>query len=188
MSATQIVLIGLLLLSGLSGYVDFRTGHIPNRLMAVGAALGVLVHIGVHVGLLHEPGQSWAQLLGGAVVNLLVGLLGCAAVPLLLYRVSAMGGGDVKLLACVGIWAGPIIGVQIELYAFVAASVYACARLAYHGQLLRLLGNSAALMKNPFVPKARREEVPAALLTELRFGPAVFAATALITLVRWSGG
>jgi hypothetical protein len=48
-----------------------------------------------------------------------------------------------------------------------------------------LLGNSAALIKNPFLPKARRREVPQALLTELRFGPAVFFATALVALVRW---
>jgi len=30
--------------------------------------------------------------------------------------------------------------------------------------------------------------VPRALLTELRFGPAVFFATALVALVRWRNG
>ena len=114
--------------------------------------------------------------------------MGCAAVPLLLYRVSAIGGGDVKLLASVGVWAGPILGLQVELYAFVLAALYAPARLAYQGQLLRLLGNSAALIANPFLPKSRRKEVPQALLTELRFGPAVFAATALVALLRWRLG
>jgi prepilin peptidase CpaA len=124
--------------------------------------------------------------MGGAAVNVGVGILGCSAVPLLLYRVNAMGGGDVKLLASVGVWAGPILGLQVELYAFVLAAIYAPARLAYQGQLLRLIGNSAAMLKNPFLPKARRQEVPQALLTELRFGPAVFVATALVALVRWN--
>ena len=75
--------------------------------------------------------------------------------------------------------------MHVELYSFMVAAVYAPARLAYQGQLFRLLGNSAALVKNPFLPRARRTEVPPALLTELRFGPAVFVGAALVALVRW---
>lgn len=188
MTATQIVLSGLLLFTALTGFVDYRTGHIPNRLVAGGALVGLVTHFAVHALLLRQPGQPWAQLLGGAAANVAVGVLGCSAVPLLLFRVSAMGGGDVKLLASVGIWAGPVIGLQVELYAFVLAALYAPARLAYQGELFRLLGNSAALIKNPFLPKAQRKEVPQALLTELRFGPAVFVAASLVALVRWRLG
>jgi prepilin peptidase CpaA len=188
MTATQIVLTGLLSFTALTGFVDFRTGHIPNRLVAVGALLGLVTHLAVHVALLRQPGQPLSELLGGAGANVAVGVLGCSAVPLLLYRANAMGGGDVKLLASVGVWAGPILGLQVELYAFVLAALYATARLAYQGQLLRLIGNSAMLIKNPFFPKAKRKEVPQALLTELRFGPSVFAATALVALVRWGLG
>lgn len=188
MTATQVVLTGLLLFTALAGVVDFRTGHIPNRLVALGALLGLAAHFAVHVGLLRQPGEPLSELLGGAAANVAVGLLGCSAVPLLLYRASAMGGGDVKLLAGVGVWAGPILGLQVELYAFVLASLYACARLAYQGELLRLLGNSVALLKNPFFPKTQRKQVPPALLTELRFGPAVFAATGLVALIRWRVG
>ena len=185
MSATQIVLSGLLVLTALTGFVDYRTGHIPNRLVAIGALIGLVLHFAVHFALIRQPGQALAGLLGGAAANIVVGVLGCSAVPLLLYRVSAMGGGDVKLLANLGVWAGPILGLQVELYAFVLAALYAPARLAYQGELFRLLGNSAVLLKNPFLPKARRKQVPQALLTELRFGPVVFVATALVALVRW---
>ena len=188
MTAAQIVLSGLMLFTALAGFIDYRTGHIPNRLVAVGALVGLVTHFAVHVGLLRQPGQPLSELLGGAAANVAVGVLGCSAVPLLLYRASAMGGGDVKLLASVGVWAGPILGVQVELYAFVLAALYASARLAYQGELFRLLGNSAVLIKNPFFPKAQRKQVPQALLTELRFGPAVFAATALVALVRWRAG
>jgi len=185
MSATQIVLGGLLVFTALTGFVDYRSGHIPNRLVAVGALIGLVVHFAVHFWLIRQPGQALSELLGGAAVNVTVGVLGCAAVPLLLYRVSAMGGGDVKLLAALGVWAGPILGLQVELYAFVIAALYAPARLAYQGELLRLLGNSAALLTNPFLPKARQKKVPEALLTELRFGPTVFVATTLVALLRW---
>jgi prepilin peptidase CpaA len=188
MSATQIVLSGLGLFTALAGFVDYRTGQIPNRLVAVGALLGLCLHYFVHFALIRQTNQALTELLFAASINIGVGLLGCAAVPLLLYRVGAMGGGDVKLLACVGIWAGPILGLQVELYAFVLAALYAPARLAYQGELFRLLGNSAALLRNPFLPKARRKEVPQALLTELRFGPVVFFATALVALVRWRNG
>lgn len=185
MTPTHIVLSGLLLFTALAGFVDFRSGHIPNRLVAVGAAVGLVVHVAVHLLLLRAPQQSTLELLSSAAVNVAIGVLVCAAVPLLLFRVGAMGGGDVKLLAACGVWAGPIIGMHVELYAFVVAAVYAPARLAYQGQLFRLLGNSAVLLKNPFLPRAQRKEVPQALLTELRFGPAVFVATALVALVRW---
>jgi len=185
MSATQIVLGGLLVFTALTAVVDYRTGHIPNRLVAIGAVIGLVAHFAVHFALIRQPGQDLGELLGGAAINVAVGVLGCSAVPLLLYRLSAMGGGDVKLLATLGVWAGPILGLQVELYAFVLAALYAPARLAYQGELFRLLGNSVALLKNPFLPKARRKEVPQALLTELRFGPAVFVGTALVALVRW---
>ena len=186
MSATHIVLSGLLLFTALTGFVDYRSGQIPNRLVALGALIGLLTHFSVHFALIRQPGQALGELLGGAAVNIGVGVLACSVVPLLLYRVNAMGGGDVKLLASVGVWAGPILGLQVELYAFVLAALYAPARLAYQGELFRLIGNSVALLKNPFLPTARRKEVPQALLTELRFGPAVFVATALVALVRWS--
>ena len=186
MSATQIVLSGLLVFTALTGFVDYRTGQIPNRLVAGGALLGLGTHFAVHFALIRQPSQPLSEVFAAAAVNVCVGLLGCAAVPLLLYRIGAMGGGDVKLLASLGVWVGPILGLQVELYAFVVAALYAPARLAYQGELLRLLGNSAVLLKNPFLPKARRREVPPALLTELRFGPAVFVASALVALVRWS--
>jgi prepilin peptidase CpaA len=37
----------------------------------------------------------------------LLGMLAGAAVPLALYAISALGGGDVKLLAAIGTWVGP---------------------------------------------------------------------------------
>lgn len=188
MTATQIVLTGLLLLTALSGFVDFRTGHIPNRLIAVGALLGLVTHFAVHLALLRQPGQLLSEPLRAAGASVAMGVLACSAVPLLLYCKSAIGGGDVKLLAGVGVWGGPILGLQVELYAFVLAALYATARLAQQGQLLRLIGNSALLSKSLFLPKAKREEVPQALLTELRFGPSVFAATTLVALTRWTLG
>jgi prepilin peptidase CpaA len=185
MSAIQIVLSGLLVVTAIAGYVDYRTGHIPNRLVLVAAALGLVTHFAVHVALLRAPGQPYQELLTGAAANAVIGVLATSVVPLLLYRLRAMGGGDVKLLASVGVWAGPVLGIQIELHAFVLAALYAPARLAYRGELLRSLGSSVALLTNPFLPPSRRRPLPESTLTELRFGPAVFAGTLIVALLRW---
>lgn len=188
MTATHIVLCGLLLFTAVCGALDYRTGHIPNRVVAAGAVLGLTAHLAVHAALLRAPTQALSEVLWSAAANICLGILVCGFVPLLLFRVNAMGGGDVKLLAACGVWVGPVIGLQMEMYAFIVAALYAPARLAYQGELFRLLGNSVALIKNPFLPKTQRKDVPQALLTELRFGPAVFVAAALVTLVRWRIG
>jgi prepilin signal peptidase PulO-like enzyme (type II secretory pathway) len=46
----------------------------------------------------------------------------CGAVPLLLFRLKALGGGDVKLLATVGAQLGPLLGLQLSFAAFLVAA------------------------------------------------------------------
>lgn len=184
MTASHIVLLALALFTAAVAYVDIRTGHIPNRLVLLGFGAGVLLHVS-GVLLFAEPDASRGAALGRALSNVALGLLVCGLVPLLLFRLGAMGGGDVKLLAAIGAAAGPVLGLEIQLMAFVAVALYAPARLAYEGKLMRMLGNSAALIANPFLPKPRRREVPSELLTSLPFGPAVFAATALASISQW---
>jgi len=57
MSTTQIVLSGLLVFTALTGFVDYRTGQIPNRLVAIGALIGLAVHFAVHFALIRQPDQ-----------------------------------------------------------------------------------------------------------------------------------
>lgn len=186
MTATRIVLLGLLAATALASYFDVRTRHIPNRFLGVAGAAGVALHFVVYATLVREPGGDWLTLLGSAAQNIVAGVVACSLVPLLLFRFGAMGGGDVKLLAVVGAFTGPVLGAQIELYAFLLAALYAPLRLAFQGQLLRLLGNSAVLVTNAFLPKARRRPLPAELLSELCFAPAIFASSALVAVLRWS--
>jgi len=163
--------------------VDARTGHIPNRLLLGGLLVGIGLHASSYF--LLRTGQPLGQTLTATLLSVLVGLALCAAVPLLLFRLNAMGGGDVKLLAVVGASMGPFVGMETELYSFVLLALFAPARLAFQGQLLRSLGNSAALLLNPILPKARRREVPRELLTALPFGPAVFVAALLVAFLHW---
>jgi len=184
MTGMQFVLSGIGLFTLAAAIVDFRTGHIPNRLTLFGACAGVGLHVYVHLALLMQN-ASLAERLLAACSNVALGAVVCGLVPLLLYRTGGMGGGDVKLLGTVGATCGPMLGLEIELYAFVLAALYAPARLAYQGQLLRGLSNSVMLLANPVLPKARRRQVPAELLSSVRFGPAVFVAALVVGLTRW---
>jgi prepilin peptidase CpaA len=116
----------------------------------------------------------------------LLGAAICSIVPLLLYRMDAIGGGDVKLLAALGAILRPMLGIEAELYGFLAAAIIAPAWLAYEGKLGAVLANTVAIVKNPFLPKTKRREIPPEMLTSIRFGPGVFVGTCGAAAMHWS--
>lgn len=59
------------------------------------------------------------------------------------------------------------------------------ARLATEGSFLKTLGNSLALALNPFLPKAKRREIPRETMTWLPFGPAIAAGMAIAAFLHW---
>ena len=100
------------LLVGLAACVtDFRSRRIPN-VLTFGASAAAFVFWAVSGG---PTG------LGFSVAGWLVGCL--LFLPWFLLR--GMGGGDVKLLAALGAWAGPGTALWIALYAAVAGGVFA---------------------------------------------------------------
>jgi prepilin peptidase CpaA len=130
------------------------------------------LHAGTHAALI-----AFAYSVVGAVV--------CGLVPLFLYRLSAIGGGDVKLLAALGALCMPMLGLEAELYGFVAAALIAPARLAFEGKLFTTLGNAGRLALNPLLPKAKRKEIDPQKMTWFRMGPAIFVGTALAVFANW---
>lgn len=153
---------------------DHRTGHIPNWITApplLLAPVGWLVAGGVTAGLLSA----------GAIAV-------CGLVPFVLWRSGAMGGGDVKLLAALGALIGISAGVEAQLVAFMAASVFSVGRLVWHGRLTRMLRNTALIVVNPLRRRDRRVEVEPELLTEIRLGVPAFVGTLFAVLSRSGGG
>lgn len=179
MSAIQSFLVAAAIVTAIAAWIDYRTGHIPNWL-----TLGPLAAAPVaHAAVASLMGRSDGAL--SALGLSLLGALVCGIVPLLLFRIDAIGGGDVKLLAAVGALCGPLLGIEAELYGFLTAAVLAPARLAYEGKLLRVLGNTAAMAMNPLLPRARRREIAPEMLTKVRFGPAIFAGVLVAVLLQW---
>jgi prepilin peptidase CpaA len=173
---TYLLFIALLIFTGIAGFIDLRTGHIPNPLVLASFIVAIVLRVSVEM--FEAPAID--QGLRGVLFQVVGGAFACALVPLLLYRFNALGGGDVKLLIVVGTLLGPMLGLQLMFYAFVIAAVYACARLVYQGQLLRILYNSLLLLANPFLPEKRRRSIPTEALTSMRFGPAVFVGACLL--------
>jgi hypothetical protein len=56
--------------------------------------------------------------------------------------------------------------------------------LAFKGRLLVFACNLGRQLLNPFLPAHRRRAIPPELMTEVRFGPVIFAGTALVACVR----
>jgi prepilin peptidase CpaA len=166
-------------LTGAAAIWDLRTGLIPNRLVAAGAIATIVLTVAIAVP------RGFAAV-GGAFISMIAGLVLVSLIPMLLYRLDGIGGGDVKLLAVVGAALGPYLGVEAELYAFMVVVLYAPARLLWEGRLLRTLRTSGLLLVRPLVPRHRRPE-PARVedLTAFRFGPAIFVGTLAVAVLRF---
>ena len=154
----------------LAAAFDWRKGRIPNALTLAALVLAPIAHAALasaREGWLHAAEMS---LVGGAL---------CGAVPLILWKFHAIGGGDVKLLAAVGAVLGPALGVETLFYSFLFATSFVLLRLSWNGSLLRTLGNGMLMIANPILPRSRRVAMRYELTESLRFGPAVCCGVAL---------
>jgi len=145
---------------------DLRARVIPNWLTLPVLALAPLIHLVAN-------GVSG---LGGALLGCTV----CAAVPLLLFHMGAMGGGDVKLFAALGALAGPTLGLELQLLAYNVLVVFALVMLARSGQLKAVLQRTSRMVSPRWLARSRRVEQPPELLATFRLGAPIFIATALV--------
>ena len=156
--------------AGAGAWTDFRSGRIPNLLTGAAAVLGLSTAV-----------------IGNGITGLMaavIGGAGCALVPMLLHRFGAMGGGDVKLFAALGILLGLDLGLEAQSASFMLGAVQGVVVWARQGRLAGGLMGTAALA----IPVAGRRirarpKVRAASKTTLRFGPAMAAGCVLAVLL-----
>lgn len=158
------------LVTAVAALTDFRTGRIPNWLTYGAMAAGVLL----------RTLQSRPH--GAGALGALAGMLACALVPYIIFRKDGMGGGDVKLFIALGAILGAFHGIEAQFYAYVAGSLLALGRLAWHGRLLGVLANAFFLAINPVMPRSWRREIRPEMLTRFRLGGSIFAGTCVAAL------
>jgi prepilin peptidase CpaA len=117
MLLTYLCFVGFLVMLGLAALTDIRERRIPNRLTGALAAL-----YPVYVLVSPVP-VAWPAALGLATVVFLIGLG--------LFARELIGGGDVKLIAAVSLWAGPEHFVWFMLITTLAGGALSLISLCY---------------------------------------------------------
>lgn len=176
----HVVFIVAIAIAAVGAVFDWRKGEIPDWLTLPAILAAPVLHI-VRFKLAKESMESaafeGAYSLGGAALS--------AVVPLLLFRQSAIGGGDVKLFIALGAILQPVLGVEAQMYGFFAGAILAPARLAYEGKLIATLKNSLSILTNLFLPKTKQKTVDAAALSWFRLGPAILLGVVLTAYLHW---
>jgi prepilin peptidase CpaA len=124
-------LIGLI---GSAAIIDFRSRRIPNWLVLAMAVTGIV--------------QSCV---GHGTVGPLASVLGLLLVFAIMfpqYVLKGVYGGDVKLMAAIGAWAGPLAIFQIFVIQAVVGLVVALIQAGVQGRLTVLMRNSMMLVLN----------------------------------------
>ena len=174
-------LIAAVAITAVAAWYDWRKGEIPNWVTLGSLGVGLLAHTVLGAMTHGARGAFWS------LIGALMGVIACGLVPALLWWKGAIGGGDLKLLMAIGALLGHSLGIEAELFGFIAAALYAPARLAYEGKLLRTLGNTLSLALNPVLPKAKQREISPDMMTWLRFGPPMFVGMCVTVLLNWRG-
>ena len=130
---------GLMLLLLIAVVSDCRSHRIPNLLVLSGALFGV-----IYTTLVPPVIHGTALFpLGGLLVGLLLFL------PL--YLVGAMGAGDVKLLAMVGAFLGPLETCYAALATIFAGGVLSIIWVLARGRVMRLIQNLSLSFRTTLV-------------------------------------
>jgi len=124
----------LLVLLAWAAIGDVRYRRVPNWLT-------MLIMVGGVV-------QSLLPTRTVSISTSLLGILAAAAVPLVLFAIGAVGGGDVKLMAGVGAWVGPAPAFAILLLEKIIGLLIVLGQAALQGRTRVLLRNSAVVAVN----------------------------------------
>jgi len=157
--------------AAIAAIVDHRTGKIPNWL-----TLPMLVLGAGYWGAVHGV-MGFAESVGGMLV--------CGVPALVVYKAAGMPGGDLKLFATVGAWVLPTMGLEVELFALLAASAVGVFMLFRRGRLLSTLLDTLYAPLNRFLPKAKRRAPTPEPTEQIRIGPFVLFGT-LVAIARHS--
>jgi prepilin peptidase CpaA len=180
-----ISLLGALLLY--ATWTDVRSRRIPNRLVFVGAGVGLLLNSVLPEGFGFVSGMIGALGFWKALAGMGLGL----GLMLPLYMVRGVGAGDVKLIAMIGAFLGPNATLGTVLLTFIVGGVMALLLAARNGTMGQLYDNLRMMLLNSFFKLALREmpTLDAAPVSagKLPYGVAIAAGTFAYIVLERSG-
>src|SRR3954469_11993081 len=137
----------LLALAVSCAVTDLWKGRIYNAVTYPAIAAGFVLQVALH-------GPSGLVLaLGGFAVGFFPAFL--------LFALGGMGGGDVKLLGAIGVFAGPVPTTEILVFAFLVGGFFALVKLAWQGTLLRTMWRTLRYFAGLMVPGLGRTSLEA---------------------------
>jgi prepilin peptidase CpaA len=156
-----VIVVPLLSILATALATDLSYRRIPNGLSLGGAVVGLLTN---------------ATLLGpSGLIFSLLGWLLCLALFMPMYAGAGMAAGDVKLMAMVGAFLGPLNGFVACACTFVVGGALASIWIAWRNIQQRAVGNSELAVADtvalPALPRTALDKVPYA--TAIALGTAV---------------
>ncbi len=137
-------------LVGGAAILDLRTRRVPNELVLLIAGLGVVAHLVVG-----PPARE----LGLALAGLAVGL----ALWIGPFALRWVGAADVKLVAAVGAWLGPLATFRMSLYAGIVGGLLSIGYLATGRHRAALSGLQAGLQAQLISFRVSQRFLPAGI-------------------------
>jgi prepilin peptidase CpaA len=126
-------LIGAVLVASLGGVSDLRSARIPNWLTYSGLLTALLLRVSL---------AGWSGFRSGVI-----GFLAAGVFFFVLFIIGAMGGGDVKLMASVGAWAGSGQILPVLLAAAMAGGVLAIVYMLFAQGIRQTFWNLVDLIR-----------------------------------------
>lgn len=167
---------------------DVRSRRIPNQLVLAGLLAGLALQATV------TPGAGLFDVPFGAL-GFLKGAAGMALGLLLLlpmYALGAMGAGDVKLMAAIGTFLGPLDTLGAGLSSVLAGGVLALLVALFQGSLRKVAGNVKVMVLGSVLRGmaggSARVDAPVSATGQLPYAVAIATGTvAYLLLTRYFG-
>lgn len=169
----------LLILVAIAAGFDVKSRRIPNWLVLVGLITSYILQINFNTSGSYGGFKVWG-------LGILVGF----GLFLPLYLLRAMGAGDVKLMAMVGAFLGPVSALGAVLTILVVGGLLAIAVSLCNGVLRHTLSNVRVVMEQTMLKTLYggvQLEGPPASTGSLPYGVAIAAGTLIHLIVERSG-
>jgi prepilin peptidase CpaA len=167
---------------------DVRSRRIPNKLVVLGLLAGLTLQAAVTpgAGLFSEPFGALGLLKASA--GMVLGLV----LLLPMYALGAMGAGDVKLMAMLGAFLGPLDILGAGLSSVLAGGLLALLVALFQGSLRKVTGNVKVMVLGSVLRGmsggSARIDAPLAATGQLPYAVAIAAGTvSYLLLTRYFG-